>query len=174
MRNKRKDRKTLYLFYLLFFTSYFLFPVCSSAVLIDRVVAFIDNRAITLRELEDSYEKAKKASPGITMKEALNTMINRRLLIDEAKKLKIEGKDDKEILDRFIEMKVRALIRIREEDMEDFYNKNKSEFKDKNFEDVRDRIEEYLTEKEVNILLEKHIRELRAKAYIKIVDESLR
>ncbi|MCL5023831.1 MAG: hypothetical protein M1497_10780 [Nitrospirae bacterium] len=139
------------------------------AELIDRVVACVNDRAITLSELRENYEKTKKIEPDITMAEVLNTMINRLLLLNDARRLKIDAKNDESVLNEYIELKVRAFIRVKEEDIEDYYKKNEKEFKGAPFESVRDKIEEYLTEKEINRLLKKQIAELRAKAYVKVL-----
>ncbi|GAB4416254.1 MAG: hypothetical protein OHK0032_12350 [Thermodesulfovibrionales bacterium] len=139
------------------------------AELIDRVVAFVDDRAITLSEFEETCEKTKKVRPEISKEEVLNTMINRILMLNEAKKLKFEAKTDDELIKEYIEMKVKAFIRVSEEEIEEFYNRNISEFKGAGYEAVRDKIEEYLSEREINRLLKRHIEELRARAYIKII-----
>ncbi len=139
------------------------------AVLIDRVVAFVDDRAITLRELRETYEKTKKMQQDVSMEEVLNTMINRLLLLNDARRMKIEAKTDDELLNEYIALKVKAFIMVKEEDIEDFYRKNEKEFKDAPLETVRDKIEEYLTEKETNRLLKEKVAELRAKAYVKVL-----
>ncbi|TAL25446.1 MAG: hypothetical protein EPN94_05120 [Nitrospirae bacterium] len=136
--------------------------------MIDRVVAFVDDRAITMLELEEHYRDAVKLRPDIKKEEVLNTMINRALLLREAKKLRIEAASKDAIIQEYIELKLKTVIRITEEDMRDFYEKNRSEFGNIEFDDVRDKIENYLIEKEVNERLKKHIEELRSGAYIKI------
>jgi hypothetical protein len=137
--------------------------------LIDRVVAYVNDRAITLSELRETYERTRKIQPDISMDEVLNTMINKLLLLEDARRLKIEAKTDEDTLSEYMELKVRAFIRIKEEDIEDYYKKNEKEFKGAAIETVRDKIEEYLTEKEVNRLLNKQIAELRGKAYVKVL-----
>lgn len=145
------------------------FSVFSYAGLLDRVVAFVDNRAITLSELEDSYGKAKELKKGLSRKEVLEAMINRILLMKEARSLKLEANTDEELIKEYIDLKVRAFVRIKEIEVEDFYNKNLPDFKGASFESVREKIEEYLLEREVNAVLKKHIAELRERAYVKIV-----
>jgi len=139
------------------------------AELIDRVVAFVNDRAVTLSDLRDTYERTKKVQPDIFMEEVLNTMINRLLLLDDARRLKIEAKTDEEVLNEYMELKVRAFVRVSEGDIEDYYGKNEQEFKEAPYESVRDKIEEYLMEKEINRLLKIQIAELRAKAFVKIL-----
>lgn len=52
----------------------------------DRVVAFVDDNAITLSELEVMYSVTKKITPDTSKEDVLNTMVNRLLLLREAKK----------------------------------------------------------------------------------------
>ncbi len=161
--------KCIFVLCLLFLTLYASLVTVSQAELIDRVVAYVNDRAITLSELLETYERTKKIQPDISMDEVLNTMVNRLVLLNDARRLKIEAKTDEEVLNEYMELKVRAFIRIKEEDIEDYYRKNEKEFKGAPFESVRDKIEEYLTEKEINRLLKIQIAELRAKAYVKIL-----
>jgi hypothetical protein len=154
---------------LLLFTFYFSLFTVTGAELVDRVVAYIDDRAITLSELNETSDKTRKVQPDITQKEVLDTMINRMLLLNEAKRLRFEGKSDEELFNEYIELKVKAFIRLREEDIENYYQKNIAEFKEAPYESVRDKIEHFLTEREINGLLKKQIEELRAKSYIKIL-----
>lgn len=159
----------------LFFTWCLLLVTCYSllvtsfchAEIIDRVVAFVDEEAITLSELEETYENIKKVDASITREEVLKTMINRILLLREAKKLRIEAPTEDDLLHEYIDLKVRTFIKVKEEDIGDFYNRNRAEFKGMEFDAVRDKIESYLLEKEVNLRLKRHIEDLRSKAHIK-------
>lgn len=141
---------------------------CESIEIIDRVIAFVDEQAITLSEFREQKQNIIKIAPDITEEEVLNAMINKKLLIRDAKKYRIEAPSDEEIARDYIDLKVRAFIRIRESQTEEFYHQNISEFSGKNYDDVRDEIEEYLTEKEVNRRLKELVMELREKAYVKI------
>ena len=136
--------------------------------LVDRVAAFVDNNAITLSALRETYEKTRKAQPGITMAEVLQAMINRLLLLNDAKRLRFEAKTDDEMINLYIEMKVKAFVQVKEAAMEEYYREHEQELKGAPYESVRDMIEEVLTEKEINRLLKQHIEELRKKAYVKI------
>jgi len=136
--------------------------------LIDRVVAFVDSNAITLSALRENYEKTKKAQPGVTMTEVLQTMVNRLLILNDAKRLKFEAKTDEEMINLYMEMKVKAFVQVKEAAMEEYYRQHEQELKGAPYESVRDKIEEVLTEKEINRLLKKDIEELRKKAYVKI------
>ncbi len=138
------------------------------AEVVDRVVAYVNDRAITLSELRETYERTKKLQPDISMREVLDTTVNRLLLLSDARRLKMEAKTEEETLSEYVDLKVRAFIRVREEEIEDYYRKNEKEFAGAPLESVRDRIEDLLTEKEINRLLKIQIEELRSKAYVRI------
>lgn len=164
----RQARKILLTVFLLLTIHFLLFTSFSRAEIFDRIVAFVNDQAITLSELQEQCGNAKKLTPDITEEEVLNTMINRLLLLAEAKKYSIEAPSKEEILNEYIDLKVRAFIRVREKDIEEFYAANKDKFDGKNFDDVREEIEKYLTEKQLNTSLKEALKELRKNAYIKI------
>jgi hypothetical protein len=134
----------------------------------DRVVAFVDNTAITLSELEITYADTIKITPKVTKDEVLNTVINRLLLLREAKKIGLEAPSEDKLLQEYIDLKIRAFINIKEKELLDFYNKHLTDFKGREFESVREEIEKYLIENELNPRLKAHISELREKVCIKI------
>jgi hypothetical protein len=139
-------------FFMLFVTLLLSFAFCPSlfAGIKDRIVAFVGNDAITLSELEKTFTDTLRITPNVTKDEVLNTMVNRLLLLREAKKIKLEAPSEDELLREYIDQK------------------HLSDFQGKEFESVRDEIESYLTEKELNQHLKSHINELREKACIKI------
>jgi hypothetical protein len=147
-----------------------LFALCASvhADIKDRVVAFVDNDAITLSELEAKYAETLKVTPAITKEEVLTTMVNSLLLLNEARKMKLEAPTEDALLREYIDLKIRSFIRIKEEEITDFYKKHINEFQGKELDDVRDGIEKYLTEKEVNERLKAHIDELRGKSCVRM------
>lgn len=134
----------------------------------DRIVASVDNTAITLSDLEKKYADTVKLTPNITKDEVLNTMINRVLLLREAKKIRLEAPSEDEMIKEYIDLKIRTFIRIKEEEARDFYSKHVTNFEGKEFEEVREDIENYLTENELNQLLKSHINELRGNVCVKI------
>jgi hypothetical protein len=99
-------------------------------------------------------------------------MINRLLLIREARRLRLEATDEDQLLDEYIDMKVRAFIKIKESAITDFYESNIAEFEDKSYAEVKGDIEAYLLEKEVNYRIRKHLDSLKEKAHIKILLEA--
>jgi len=134
----------------------------------DRVVAFVDAQAITLSELEIKFSESRKVKADITKEEVLNTMINRVLLLKEAKKIRLEAPSEEEMLKEYIDMKIRALIRVKEEEIHDYYEKHIVNFEGKELEDVRDDIENYLIEHDLNERLKSHINELKEKTCVRI------
>jgi hypothetical protein len=149
----------------------FYFLLCagfSYAEIFDRVVACVNDQAITLSEFQEQFDIAKKLTPDITEEDVLGTMINRLLLLREAKKYSIEAPSREEMLNEYIDLKVRAFIRVSEKDIEEFYGANKDKFNGKDYDDVREEIEKYLTEKELNARLKETLKELRKNAYVKM------
>ncbi len=142
-------------------------PERARAEVIDRVVAFIDDEAITLSDFREYMNRARQLTPEISRTEAINALINRRLLLREANRLRLRGGPDKEI-NEYIDIKVRVFIKISPEEIEEFYNENREKFKATPLDDVRDDIERLLRERKVNKRLKKHIEQLRSKSYIKI------
>jgi len=116
----KKQQKTLSIFFnLLLVIFLLLFILCPllSAEIRDRVVASVDNTAITLSELEEIDTKTQKVTPGVIKDEVLNTMINRVLLLREAKKLKLDAHSEDEMLRDYLDLKIRPFIRIKEEEL---------------------------------------------------------
>jgi len=155
----------------LLLTCHFLLVTDGSTAVSDRVIAFVDDDAITMSELDEQYRITKKISPDITIKEVLDTMINKILILREAHKYRIEASSLEQVMQEYIDLKVRAYIRVGESDIEKFYRENKANFSDKEFEDVRDEIDTYLTEKELNDRMKELLKELRKNAYIRIFIE---
>ncbi len=138
------------------------------AGLIDRVVAYVDETAITLSEFQKNYARTKETVSDISGENVLNSMINSLLLLKEAKKMRLEAPTKDEVIKEYIDVKIKSAIIIREEDVERFYREHTGDFKGKDYISVRDEIERYLFELETNRQLKKHLDELRSHAEIKI------
>ena len=128
----------------------------------------MDTIAITLSELEDAYARSQKITPNITREEVLDTLVNRVLLLREAKKIRIEVPSEDELLKEYIDLRIRPFIKIKDEDIVNFYQSHIQNFQGREFEEVREEIENYFAERELNELLRIHIQELRKRAYIRI------
>lgn len=165
-----KKLKSLFVRVLLALTGLFILftPLPLHAELINTVVAFIDDQAITLRDFEDYYSIAKKFHTDITPEKALETLINRLIILREARRLKLKGSSEDDIINTYIDIKVRAFVRVPEEEIKRFYEANKKKMKGIPLQDVRQQIENLLIEKKVNRLLKIHLRKLKEKSYIKI------
>lgn len=161
----------IFIFFAALFLYFFIMiaPDCKAEAISDRVAAFVDDEAITNSELQDQYRKTLKVTPDITIEEVLDTMINRVLILREAKKYRIEEPTPEEVIREYIDLKVRAFIRVTETEIETYFRENSSMFSGKQYDDVRDEIEQYLIEKDLNQRLKEIIRELRKTAYIKIL-----
>ncbi len=164
------------LFILLLFTVHCsLFTVVHAEVL-ERIVAIVDDEVVMLSEFNETFKStsARDYRIKVTQKEVLDSLINRILLLKEAKRFNIEHasviqtEDDDVLINEYIERRLRAFIYIPFDEIELFFKENKESFGGKDFYDVRDEIEEYLIEKELNKKLIKHIEELRKNAYIRI------
>jgi hypothetical protein len=151
--------------YFLLFASYF---SVVDADIKDRVVAFVDNDAITLSELDEQYNKTLLITPDITKEEVLHTLVNRLLLLREAKKIKLEKLTEDALLQEYIDLKLRAFIRVTESEIVDFYEGHIDDFQDKELDTVREEIENVLIEKALNERLKSHINELNEKSCVKI------
>lgn len=154
---------------------FFTFFCCStaSAQLIDRVVAYVNDTAITYSEVKENYEITKKTIPDITIKDIILSMINRRLLIEDAKNLRLEAENEDEMIKLYIDIKIGSLIFIKEEDIINFYNQHEQEFKGKEYLTVREEIEKYLFHLEMNRRIKEHLEELRLKNEVKILTTDL-
>jgi hypothetical protein len=134
----------------------------------DRVAAYVDNTAITLTELDKKYAETVQVSPAVTREEVLNTMINRILLIREARKIRLKSEREEELLREYVDLKIRSFIRIKDEEIRDFYKSHASDFPEKDLEELREDIENYLIEQALNKRLKEHIEALKYNACIKI------
>lgn len=176
MHSESRERKQghtcmgLFAIYVLFLFNFFFMIIspAQSSEIKDRVAAYVDNEAITVNELEIAFADTLHALPSITRMEVLQTMINKIILIREAKHIRLDAPNDDELLNEYIDLKIRAFIRIKEKELSAFYEENSSDFQGKDFDDVREEIESYLIEKELNENLKEHINNLRREACIEI------
>jgi hypothetical protein len=145
-----------------------LMPVNIYCKVIDRVVASIDDMAITESEFNEKYEELVKIDKGIDRLQALNAIVNRELLLKDANKYRIEGEED-DVIRQYIDLKFRALIRVNDKDSKKYYNDHEDEFEGQEYEDVRQNIIKYLTEYKVNEQLKKQIEKLRSMSTIRIM-----
>jgi hypothetical protein len=142
-------------------------PFCS-ARLVDRVIAYVDDYAITYSEFREKFENMRGVVPGISEEEAVNSMINTLLLLAQARKMRLEAASDDDLVKEYVDMKIKSRIFINEDRTTEYYNNHKGEFEGKEYLVVRDIIEKYLLEVETNKQLKEHLAELRGKSNIVI------
>lgn len=135
---------------------------------IDQVVAYVDDIAITNTELNAKFEKMKEINSNISRKETLDVMINRVLLIKDAKKHRMESKSDDELIEQYIDLKIRSLIKVSDEEVRNYYDQNKANFADKSFNEVSEQIVKYLTEQKVNERLKENIMHLKENSEVTV------
>ena len=146
-----------------------IFTCSVNAAMSDSVIAFIDDEAITRSELDEQKTNMMKINSEIKEEEVLNTMINRVVLLREARKYRIEGASPDEVINEYIDLKVRAFIRVSESEIEKYYHENAGNLSGKEYDDLREDIEQYLTERKLNIRLKEALEDLKRPAYIKIL-----
>lgn len=176
MHSESRERKqihtcmSLFAIHVLFVVIFFfmIIPYAQPSEIKDRVAAYVDNEAITVSELEIAFADTLHVVPSITRIEVLHTMINRIILLREAKHIRLDAPNDDELLNEYIDLKIRAFIRIKEKELSAFYEQNSADFQGKDFDEVREEIEGYLIEKELNENLKEHIDNLRREACIEI------
>lgn len=146
------------------------------AEMLDRVVAIINDDVILHSAFSKAFETAMEYDPDVTESDVLDEMIDRLLLLKEARKFRLTSsddeqgkvKDDKVIIKEYIDVRLKGFIHVPYEDVEYYYYQKKDSFSDKDFFDVRNEIEEYLIEQELNIKLIEYIEDLKRNAYIRV------
>ncbi|MDA8085385.1 MAG: hypothetical protein M0Z75_01675 [Nitrospiraceae bacterium] len=147
-------------------------PLKAAEKILDRTVAFVNDDAILLSELDARYIQAKRLTPDITLGQVLQTMINRQLLLVQARKIFPEPVSEDKALQEFTDLKIRAFVRIPEQAARNFYDQNKKQLGGVPFDSVKDQIERLLKEKEINRRLQAYLETLRGNADIKIFLEN--
>ena len=173
---KKNDNKKLTISLFLLLVSSFLFLNSAYSELLERIVAVVNEEVILLSELKNEVQLRKAQGAEVSDAEALNEMINRRLLLGQAKRMRIAGdaEPDKSlmtddiIINGYIERRVKAFIHIPLQDMEDYYNDNAGPYGDKKFYEVKSEIEAKLIETKLKEKLQEHIRDLRKDSYIRV------
>lgn len=135
---------------------------------IERVVAFVDDSPITLYDFEVFYKKMKTLDPSTSPGEALNTLINRKILLKEARRLNIRGDTDDEIINRYIHLKIRLYVRVSDSEVLQYLRQHRSELGGGSYEDLKSDIKRLLIEEKVNQALAEHLETLRKRYYVRI------
>lgn len=138
---------------------------------IDKVVAYIDNTAITKRELDERHAQNLAVLPDSPRSQTLEAMINTTLMLIEARKMRLSAANDTELLNKYLDLKVRSMVLITDNEITEYFRNNRERFDKKSLREVKEVIHLYLKEARYNQLLKDHINELRQTAAIKILEQ---
>lgn len=169
-----RDRLKIILFITSQIACYVLPLAILNAEVLDRVVAVVNDEIILFSQVEEAFQEANDAALEVTREEVLDGLINRILLLSQAKNIKRKHiysgtteREDNILINEYIEKRLKAFIRIPYNELELFYQENR-EFFTEDFLGVRDEIEAYLIEIELNKKLSEHLEKLRGEAYIRV------
>jgi len=163
---------------LLLVTACCLLPALSHSEILDRIVAIVNDNIILLSEYKGAIQAAEKSGKQLTDDMVLNEMIDRMLILEQAKRLRIDviedstGAVDKDrTINEYIERRIKAFVHVPIDKIESYYLNNKEQFGNKTFSEAKDEIEDRLAEGELKRKVAEHIADLRKKAYIRIQKE---
>ncbi len=144
----------------------------ASEEVVERVVAIVDDEVVLLSEFNETFRVYEEAGENLTNEEVINQMINRIILLREAKRfgLNQDGRDrkfDNNTINEFIYRRIKAFIHVPFDDIKTYYN-NSEKYNGREFYDVKDEIEELLVSKELVKRLREYIREQRQKSFIRV------
>lgn len=161
----------LFIFFVLYLS--LLKPSC--AEVLDRVAAIVNEEVILLNDFREAAERAGETGREVKDDEILDEMIDRLLLIEQAKKIGLVNSaayrktlDENVLVDEYLRKRVKVLIRIPFGKIESYYVNNEDRFKGKELHEVKGEIERHLIEREFEVKLREHISELRQRAYIRV------
>jgi len=137
---------------------------------IDRVVAFVDDIAITHRELERQYAKDISRFPSRNRNETLEAMINTALMLKDARRLHLWADNDTDLLQKYLDLKIRAIVYVSDRDVAEYYKENRGAFGGRVLEEAKPEIRHFLEELHFNRALKEHIAGLRVSAIIVVLD----
>ncbi|MDX9714492.1 MAG: hypothetical protein RBT37_03585 [Dissulfurispiraceae bacterium] len=137
-------------------------------MIIDRVIAVVNDEPVIRSKFLQDFEKLKIKSPSITSEEALQSIINRMLIYQDAKKMRLNETNPDNMIKEYFDIKVESGIIIKEEEIQTFFNENKKEFGEKEYLDVHDEIERYLYELTKNNKIKELINTLRTSSDIRV------
>jgi hypothetical protein len=172
MKNKVIIKKSLQVILVVSFIALTLSPAICSAETLERIVAIVDGDVVLMSEFEESFRSAEAAGKQLSQEAVINQMINRIILLREARRYGLAGKsgggrDDDVVIEKFIDRRIKAFIHIPYAEIESYYNEH-DDFKGKEIYDVKDEIEELLISLELVKRLRKYVEESRRTAYIRI------
>jgi len=151
-----------------------IFQEIALSELIDRVVAIVGDDVILYSELKESLKEARAKGEDLTEEEMLERLINRRLILIEARKFRIGTKkyyqdteDEARLIDDYITNRIKVMIQVSFDEIETYYNNHREEFGNKGLYEVWNEIEDILKAQKLNETLERYIKSLKQTTYIR-------
>lgn len=142
----------------------------ASALVLDSVVAYIGDEAITLSELQEAMGRRLEYEPTASRREVLDALIDRRLLVQEARKFNLQAPDDEALVREYLEMKFSSYVLVKDADVEQYYHSRREAFAGRTLDSVREDIRRLLMEQAIERKLKEHSQGLKKKYHVKIVD----
>ena len=153
-----------------------LLPVGNAeAMLVERIVAVVNDNVILLSELKAAMLRVEEGGKKAEAKDVLEGMIHKRLLLEQAKKFSF-GRDtgdaihhtQEQIIQHYIDKRIKALIHVPFKDIEEYYFNNLDRYAKRDLYDIKDEIEEYLLNMTLEVKVLEHIDELIEASSIRI------
>ncbi len=145
----------------------------SEAKIVDRVVAYVDYDAITYLDLTKFIEKMHKKGIEVKPDEAVKTLINRLIFIKEAQRLRLQANTDEALIQKYIDIKIKPFVFVKDEEILDYYKKHIDVFNEKPFEQLREGIRKVLFEKKLNKAIKEHLKKLKKSHEVVIIKDAL-
>lgn len=172
MRNYSMHRRVLEVISAVLYVVLLHCPTMISAETIERIVIIVDNEVVLMTEFEEAVRSANSSGKQISRGDVIDQMVNRIILLREAKKFglkrKSEGREgDDALIKEFVDKRIRSFIHIPFGQIEKYYNEH-DDFKDRDYFDVKDEIEKLMVSRELVHRLRDFVEEERRKSYIRI------
>ncbi len=145
------------------------------AELLERVVAVVNDDAILLSEFRKELKIAREENDEVTKDEVLQDMINREIILDQIKRFNLgkdskilKNADDRILVKRYIDRRVKSLIYIPFEEIESYYISHKEKYRGRELHEVKAEIESEMRQERLQDKLDDHMAALRKSTYIRI------
>ncbi len=132
----------------------------SGAKIIEKVVAYVEDEAITLTDLCQYWKSIREIQPEITLKDALEAMLNRKMILHRTRQLNLTADSEDELIDLYIRFTIRPKVSVTKQQVRQYYFQHRDKLKGLPIERVQEQIIQILYEKKTNELLKQHLREL--------------
>ncbi len=171
LRNKLKITLGLLLFFYIT-----LHEPQAYGVIVEKVVGYVSDEAITLTDLCSYWQSLREIQPDININDALEALINRKVIIQKSKDLNLSAPSEEELIDLYIRIAIKPRVMVTKEEVKRYYRRYYSKLKGAPLKSIEPHIIKILTEKKTNDLLKKHLEELKKTMPVGIngpIDETL-